>query len=194
MNDLTNKILNCKQCSLREGCNNVVPGEGDSDADIMIIGEGPGKNEDLQGRPFIGAAGKFLDELLASIDLKRENVYITNVVKCRPPENRDPLPEEVEACREWLNQQVIVIKPKLIILLGRHAMCRFLPNLKISEAHGRAFRRDVEGLGNHVFFPVYHPAAALYNGSMRPVLLGDFRKIPALVKVVEEEKKQVKSP
>jgi len=173
---------------LRSGCNNVVPGEGNFNAEIMMIGEGPGKNEDLRGKPFVGAAGKFLNELLADIDLKRENVYITNVVKCRPPMNRDPLIEEIEACKEWLNQQILAIKPKLIVLLGRHAMSRFLPNLKISEAHGRAFRREIEGLGVFVFFPVYHPAAALYNGGMRPVLIGDFRKIPKLLKVIETEK------
>ncbi len=186
MYNLTQKIIDCRQCSLRNGCNNVVPGEGDPNADIMIIGEGPGKNEDLQGKPFVGAAGKFLNELLASIDLKRENVYITNVVKCRPPKNRDPLPEEIEACREWLNQQVVLIKPKLMVLLGRHAMCRFLPNLKISEAHGKAFRRELEGVGSQVFFPVYHPAAALYNGSMRVPLLEDFARIPALIKIIEK--------
>lgn len=187
MQELTTKIKNCHQCQLREGCNNVVPGEGNFNADIMLIGEGPGKNEDLQGKPFVGAAGKFLSELLESIDLKRENVYITNVVKCRPPMNRDPLPEEIEACREWLNQQVLSIKPKLIVLLGRHAMGRFLPNLRISEAHGRAFRREIEGLGAYVFFPVYHPAAALYNGGMRPTLFDDFRKIPELLKIITKE-------
>ena len=190
MYNLTQKIIDCHQCDLRSGCTNVVPGEGDFNADIMIVGEGPGKNEDLQGKPFVGAAGKFLKELLASIDLKRENVYITNVVKCRPPENRDPLIEEIEACRGWLNQQVLAIKPKLIVLLGRHAMGRFLPNLRISEAHGRAFRRNLEGLGDYVFFPVYHPAAALYNGSMRPILLGDFSKILTLIKKIKAEENE----
>jgi len=184
MDILINKIISCSNCGLRATCAKPVPGEGDCNADIMFIGEGPGKKEDEQGRPFVGQAGKFLNELLASIDLKRENVYITNVVKCRPPQNRDPLPKEVEACREWLNEQIRNIKPKLIILLGRHAMNRFISGLQISSAHGRAFRRNLEGLGEFVFFPVYHPAAALYNPKLRESAFKDFKKIPKIIELI----------
>jgi len=186
MDILIEKIKSCKNCKLRETCTTVVPGEGDIHANIMLIGEGPGKNEDLQGRPFVGAAGKFLTELLESIDLKRENVYITNIVKCRPPQNRDPLPEEVEACRQWLNEQISKINPKLIILLGRHAMNRFIPNLQISSAHGRVFRKKLEEVGDFVFFPVYHPAAALYNPKMKEPLFKDFAKIPKILELIEK--------
>lgn len=187
MDNIANKIASCNNCKLKCTCVKVVPGEGNPSADIMFIGEAPGKNEDEQGRPFVGQAGKLLDELLASIDLKRENVYITNVVKCRPPQNRDPLPEEVKACREWLDEQIRAIKPKLIVLLGRHAMNRFLPGFRISADHGRAFRRDLAELGAFIFFPVYHPAAALYNGAMKKPLEEDFKKIPKLLKLIAEE-------
>ena len=154
----------------------LVMGEGNPDADVMFVGEAPGATEDKLGRPFVGAAGKFLDEMLASIDLKREDVYITNIVKYRPPENRDPLPEEVEAFKPFLLEQIKVIHPKLIVFLGRHAMSVFLPELKVSQAHGRAYRRN-----GQVYMPLYHPAAALYNGGLREQLLDDFAGIPSVL-------------
>jgi len=200
LDELNKKMTECSQCILRSGCKNVVPGEGSVTAEIMFIGEGPGAKEDELGRPFVGAAGKFLAEMLASINLKREDVYIANVVKCRPPQNRDPLPEEVSACWPWLLQQIKIIDPKLIVTLGRHSMERFLPNQKISAIHGKAMRRNISELGPRVFYALYHPAAALYNGGMRGVLLEDFQKIPKVLKAIEKsnstliesEKKQEK--
>ena len=162
-------------------CTRVVPGEGNPDAEIMFIGEAPGRQEELVGRPFVGAAGRLLNRLLKVIDIKREDVYITNLVKCRPPKNRDPLPEEIEACSGWLNEQIGSVRPKLIVLLGRFATNRFLPNIKISEVHGRKFIRDINNLGTFVFFPTYHPAAALYNKSLEKSLEDDFKKIPELL-------------
>lgn len=161
----------------------LVMGEGDADADVIFIGEAPGAKEDELGRPFVGAAGKFLAEMLASINLDRESVYISNIVKYRPPGNRDPKPEEIEAFKPFLKQQIEIIQPKLIVFLGRHSMNVFLPELRISEAHGRAFKRD----GN-VYMPLYHPAAALYNGGMRKTLLEDFAGIPRLLKKIDQEK------
>lgn len=175
-------MLACTKCALRKTCTQVVPGSGSTKAKIMFIGEGPGKKEDELGVPFVGAAGKFLDEMLGVIKLKREDVYIANTVKCRPPENRDPLPKEKEACWPWLIQQIQTIKPKLIVTLGRHSMELFLPDQKISEAHGKAVSKKFPGLGEQTLYTLYHPAAALYNGSMRKVLIKDFKKIPKLLK------------
>lgn len=177
-------ILEC-QCELRAQATQAVPGDGNPDADIMFIGEAPGKNEDLQGKPFVGAAGKFLNEMLESVNLKREDVYIGNIVKYRPPNNRDPLPQEIEECAEWLTDQIKLIDPKIIVTLGRHAMEHFIPGKKISEVHGQAFRRTFPDIGERVFFALYHPAAALYNGGMRETLKIDFLKIP---KVLEKLK------
>jgi len=185
--NLEEKIKACRKCHLRGTCLNVVPGEGNVRAEIMFIGEGPGENEDKQGRPFVGAAGKFLDELIAIIGGKREEVFIANILKCRPPGNRDPLPEEVEACWPWLLEQIKAIKPKLIVLLGRHAMERFLPNQKISKIHGTAVRREIPEIGKQVFYALYHPAAALYQGSLREVLISDFKKIPKVIEAIEKE-------
>lgn len=154
----------------------LVMGDGNPDADIVFIGEAPGAKEDASGKPFVGAAGKFLDEMLASIGLERKEIYITNIVKYRPPSNRDPLPVEVEAFKPFLLKQLAIIQPQLVVFLGRHAMNVFLPELKISQVHGRAFRR-----GDQVFMPMYHPAAALYNGGMRSALLSDFAGIPKVL-------------
>jgi len=184
LDELNKKMAECSQCVLRRTCNRVVPGEGSADAEIMFIGEGPGKKEDELGRPFVGAAGKFLDEMLGLINLKREDVYIANVVKCRPPENRDPLPEEVETCWPWLMEQIKIIDPKLIVTLGRHSMEKFLPNQKISMVHGKAMRREIPEIGRRVFYTLYHPAAALYNGSMREVLIKDFKRIPKVLEKI----------
>jgi DNA polymerase len=183
---LNKKMLVCSACALRQTCSRVVPGGGSAEAEIMFIGEGPGKKEDELGQPFVGSAGRFLDEMLASIKLKREQVYIGNVVKCRPPQNRDPLPVEVVACWPWLLQQIKIIDPKLIVTLGRHSMERFLPGVKISEVHGTAVQKNIPKLGVKTFYTLYHPAAALYNGSLRKTLLEDFKKIP---KVLEKIKK-----
>ncbi len=147
----------------------------------MFIGEGPGKNEDLQGRPFVGAAGKLLDELIVSIGLKREDVFITNVLKARPPGNRDPKPDEIDHSWPWLRDQIANIKPKVLVLLGRHAMEWFLPDLRISADHGRAKR-----FRGQVYLPVYHPAAALYTGSLRQTLFDDFKQIPKLLEKIKE--------
>ncbi len=176
----TKMILECP-CGLREVAIQAVPGDGNPDADIMFVGEAPGKKEDEQGKPFVGAAGKFLSEMLGSINLKREDIYITNVVKYRPPENRDPEPEEIEACMPWLHEQIKIIEPKIIVTLGRHAMEHFIPGKKISEVHGQAFRRTFPDIGEQIFFALYHPAAALYNGSMRATLIADFKKIPNVI-------------
>jgi len=154
---------------------------------LMFIGEAPGAEEDKQGRPFVGASGKFLSQMLETINLKREDVFIANVLKCRPPANRDPLPEEAASCWPWLLEQIKTIKPKLIVPLGRHAMERFLPNQKISQIHGTAVRRELEGVGKQVFYVLYHPAAALYQGNLREVLLSDFKKIPKVLKAIEKE-------
>ncbi|MBU1118659.1 uracil-DNA glycosylase [Patescibacteria group bacterium] len=180
-------ISECKRCTLSEGRTKTVPGSGDAKAAILFIGEGPGKNEDLQGLPFVGAAGQFLTELLGTIGLSREDVFIANVVKCRPPGNRDPLPEEVNACFPYLERQVQLIDPLLIVTLGRHSMNRFIPGKQISAAHGKAFRREIEGLGKRVFFPIYHPAAALYRPQLKDEIIADFVKVPALLNKIEAE-------
>lgn len=159
----------------------LVFGDGNPDADIVFIGEAPGKNEDLQGLPFVGAAGKFLDEMLASIDLKRKDIYITNIVKYRPPNNRDPLPEEKAEFLPYLQAQLEVIQPKLVVTLGRHSMNCFLPDLQISQCHGQPKR-----LKGQVYMPLFHPAAALYNGSMRQTIMDDFAKIPQVLKLIQD--------
>jgi DNA polymerase len=185
--NLENKIKKCSKCLLRGTCTQVVPGDGNPNAQIMFIGEAPGAEEDKQGRPFVGAAGKFLNEMLDAIGLKRENVFIANILKCRPPGNRDPMPEEVKSCWPWLLEQIKTIKPKLIVLLGRHAMERFLPSQKISKIHGTALRREIEGIGKQVFYALYHPAAALYQGSLREVLIADFKKIPKVLEAIKKD-------
>jgi len=186
LEQLNKKMLACSKCVLRKTCLTVVPGDGNAETEIMFIGEGPGKKEDELGRPFVGSAGKFLDEMLGTIKTKREDIYIANVVKCRPPANRDPLPGEAISCWPWLEQQVKIINPKLIVLLGRHSMERFLPGQKISQIHGKALRKDMPGFGPMVFYVLYHPAAALYNGSMRGTLIEDFKKIPKVLKAIKK--------
>ncbi len=166
-------------CGLRKVATQGVRGAGNAAADIVFIGEAPGKNEDKEGTPFVGAAGKFLNEMLQSIKLKREDIYITNIVKYRPPNNRDPLPEEIEACASWLAEELAVIKPALIVFLGRHALQHYFPGERISEVHGKLLKKKTK-IGEN-FFALYHPAAALYNGSMREVLMGDFKKLPKVI-------------
>lgn len=170
---------------LAAGATQLVFGDGNPDAEIVFIGEAPGKNEDQQGLPFVGAAGKFLDELLASIGLVRKDIYITNIVKYRPPENRDPYPDEKADFMPFLQAQLDVIKPKLVVTLGRHSMECFLPpTYKISAIHGQPKR-----LHGWVFLPLFHPAAALYNGSMRQTIIDDFARIPKILKQVTDRPK-----
>jgi uracil-DNA glycosylase family 4 len=167
----------CVLCELHHSRKNAVPGEGPANADIMFIGEGPGFHENEQGRPFVGAAGRFLEELLANIGMTREQVYITNVVKCRPPGNRDPRPQEVDTCTTtYLDRQIQAINPKVIVTLGRFSMGKYLPNAKISDVHGQAMW--VKG---RLVVPMYHPAAALHQGSLKPVVERDFAKLPDLI-------------
>jgi len=176
LTELYKEIAVCKRCDLYKTATRAVPGEGPEDAEIMFIGEGPGWNEDQQGRPFVGAAGKFLDELFASIGMKREQVYIANIVKHRPPNNRDPLPSEISACSIWLNRQVELIRPRMIVTLGRHSMARYFPNKTIGKIHGTAEKHD--GI---LYFAMYHPAAALHQQSLRHQIELDMQKIPELL-------------
>jgi uracil-DNA glycosylase family 4 len=176
LTDLCREIANCRQCDLAKQRNKVVPGEGSEDADIAFIGEAPGWHEDQQGRPFVGPAGQFLDELLASIGMKRQQVYICNVLKCRPPGNRDPLPMEVKTCQQWLDRQLALIHPKMIVTLGRYSMARFFPGETISKVHGKA-RRE----GGLIYYAMYHPAAALHQQGLRDTIKADMRRIPALL-------------
>ncbi len=176
-------------CKLKQTATQPVSGDGNADSDIVFIGEAPGKQEDIQGRPFVGAAGKFLAEMLGEIKLKREDIYITNIVKYRPPDNRDPEPEEKKACAPWLYEELNLIAPKVIIFLGRHSMNDFFPDLKISEVHGKLIHKKFKHIQTEYFFPLYHPAAALYNGGMRETLMEDFKKIPKILKKIDAEKK-----
>lgn len=182
---LAKDIKEKKICSdLAAQATNLVLGDGSLDADIVFIGEAPGKNEDLQGLPFVGAAGKFLNEMLAAAGMKRSDVYITNIVKYRPPNNRDPLPEEKAAFWPYLLKQLQIIQPRVVITLGRHSMEYFLPDMKIGQIHGQPKRI---AFGDHkiVIMPLFHPAAALYNGSLRQTLIDDFLKVPKVIEQLE---------
>ena len=184
---IARRVASCEVCTeLCQAATNPVPGEGDPEADIMFVGEAPGAEEDRQGRPFVGASGKFLAEMLESIGLTREQVFITNIVKYRPPNNRDPLPQEKTACKEWLRDEIALINPQLIIPLGRHALAYFLPDARISEVHGQLFVQTFSDFGIRSIVPLYHPAAALYNGSLRITLKEDFLKIPGIIKSLKE--------
>lgn len=182
LDTLASAIRIADVCSeLRKQATQLVMGSGNPDADIVFIGEAPGKNEDLQGLPFIGAAGKFLDVMLEAASMNRDDVYITNVVKYRPPNNRDPSAEEKAAFLPYLLEQLAIIQPKVVITLGRHSMEYFLPNETISDVHGQARRVIKDGLALTVI-PLYHPAAALYNGSLRQTLIDDFLKVPGIIR------------
>jgi len=178
---LYEEISRCTKCRLAQSRTNTVPGEGPENAEIMLIGEAPGFHEDRQGRPFVGAAGRFLEELLAGIGLKREDVYICNVIKCRPPGNRDPLKDEIEACAPYLDRQIELIKPKLIVTLGRFSLAKFMPKASISKVHGQLFR-----VGKFVCYPVMHPAAALHQPKWRAAIEEDFSRIPQLLKEIDQ--------
>lgn len=184
LESLYQRIKKCSLCRLCENATQAVPGEGSGKLEVFFVGEAPGRDEDLQGRPFVGAAGKFLEQMLNIIGYRREDVYITNIVKHRPPDNRDPLPDEIEACFPYLKEQIEFIKPKIIATLGRHAMELFLPGLKISEVHGQAKRARGIGTKRQVYFPLYHPASALYNPKLRQTLIRDMMKIPVLLKKI----------
>lgn len=171
---IAGEIAVCTECRLAQGRTNAVPGEGAPDADVMFIGEGPGYYEDQQGRPFVGAAGKFLDELLASIGWARKDVYITNTVKCRPPDNRDPQADELDTCDSlYLRRQLELVNPTLLVTLGRFSLTRLFPRQSISRARGQLLYKD--GLA---VYPIYHPAAALRQQNLRDVILEDFRNLP----------------
>ena len=176
LNQVASEAAVCTKCNLHFSRKNAVPGEGPADARIMFIGEGPGFHENEQGRPFVGAAGKFLDELLDGIGMNRQQVFIGNVVKCRPPGNRDPQPDELLACSDYLERQIQAINPRVIVTLGRFSMGRFLPNARISEIHGQIFQ--VKG---RTVVPMYHPAAALHQPSLRSSVVADFAKLPDLI-------------
>jgi uracil-DNA glycosylase len=182
----------CK-CELKKTATQPVPGNGNPESEIVFIGEAPGKSEDAQGIPFVGAAGKFLAEMLEGIKLKREEIYITNIVKYRPPNNRDPLPEEKDACREWLHEELNFVNPKLIVFLGRHSMNDFFPSESISRIHGKLLIKKFANIKTKYFLPLYHPAAALYNGGMRETLNEDFQKIPKILKkITKDEHENIK--
>lgn len=177
----------CTRCGLHYSRKNAVPGEGPTNAEIMFIGEGPGFHENEQGRPFVGAAGKFLEELLAGIGLRRNQVFICNVVKCRPPENRDPLPEELAACSDYLERQIQAINPKVIVTLGRYSMARFLPYAKISDVHGQAVK-----VQDRLVVAMYHPAAALHQRSLKSTIEADFARLPELIAKADQAKEASK--
>jgi uracil-DNA glycosylase len=195
MSELTllyDEVRTCQKCELAKGRTNTVPGEGPENAEIMFIGEAPGFHEDRQGRPFVGAAGKLLDELLGGIGVKREQVYIANVIKCRPPQNRDPQPEEMDACRPYIEKQLELIRPKVIITISRFAMGRWFPDRKISEIHGKPRK-----FGDLVVLPMYHPAAALHQPSLKKVLEEDFKRVPQILKELanlREEAQETPAP
>lgn len=182
LKEVREEVLVCTKCPLCKSRTNAVPGEGDINSEVMFIGEAPGANEDTKGIPFCGASGKFLDEMLTAINLKRKDIFITNTVKCRPPENRDPEDSEKEACRPYLDRQFKIINPKLIVCLGRHSTATYLPGAGgISKLHGKALKRP----DGRVYLPLYHPAAALHNGGLRETLMNDFKKIPLIINKIK---------
>ncbi len=178
---LAAEISKCTRCPLHQGRTKSVPGEGPQDAEIMFIGEAPGFHEDQQGRPFVGASGRFLEELLESIGLTRADVFIANVIKCRPPSNRDPLPDEIKACKPLLDRQLELIQPKLVVTLGRFSMARAFPKARISRIHGRPRK-----IGGVLYYPMYHPAAALHQPSLRSTIKEDMLRIPELLQQVAQ--------
>ena|SRR3990167_299374 len=185
LQELEEQIKKCKKCRLCDLAKNAVPGEGDPNAEIVFIGEAPGANEDEQGRPFVGRAGRLLEFLLHQVKMNREDVWIGNIIKHRPPQNRDPLPDEIEACQPYLTAQLEILKPKLIVTLGRYSMNYFLPDAKISQAHGQVYQS-----GAYNFYPVYHPAAALRNSGMKNTLILDFLEIPNVLQRIKEGAQQ----
>ncbi|NJK79934.1 MAG: uracil-DNA glycosylase [Chloroflexaceae bacterium] len=187
---LAAQISQCTLCALHQGRIRAVPGEGPADAELMLIGEGPGYHENRQGRPFVGPSGQFLDELLATARLRRQDVFIANVVKCRPPDNRDPLPNEVDTCTStYLHKQIELIDPKVIVTLGRYSMALFFPKEKISKIHGQPRR-----IGGRLIVPMIHPAAALHQPKNRALIEEDFRRLPEFLARAEHAASQPESP
>ena len=176
LNQVAAEVRACQKCALAAGRNKAVPGEGPVNADLLLIGEGPGFNEDQQGRPFVGASGQFLNELLLEAGYKREEVFIANVVKCRPPGNRDPAPEEIAACAPYLERQIELINPKVIVTLGRFSMSKYFPGAKISAIHGQAKK-----IAGRTIVAMFHPAAALHQPALRQSITDDFRKLKQLI-------------
>ena len=189
LSELHEQIALCQRCEIAKHRTKAVPGEGAEDADILFIGEAPGWHEDQQGRPFVGPAGQYLDQLLAKISLKREQVFIANVIKTRPPNNRDPLPTEIQNCRPWLEQQIEIIRPKMIVTLGRYSMAMFFPGKTISKIHGTAQKQD-----NIIYYAMYHPAAALHQQKLRQVIEADMLKIPSILTEFKEVAEAEPSP
>src|SRR2546421_11209470 len=187
LKEIAAEVSTCARCDLCRSRTRAVPGEGNPQAKLLFIGEGPGFHEDQQGRPFVGPSGQLLQELLKSINLKREDVFITNVVKCRPPDNRDPLPSEIDACNDYLDRQIAAIQPLVIVTLGRHSMAKFFSGEKISAIHGRARKKD-----GYICIPMFHPAAALRTESYKIALREDFKKIP--LALAEAERLASESP
>ncbi len=187
LTDLHTHFHQLTDIALKKTATQPVFGNGNPKSQIVFIGEAPGKSEDQQGIPFVGAAGKFLNEMLGTIGMKREDIYITNIVKYRPPNNRDPEPSEKAACAPWLYAELNFIAPKVIIFLGRHSMNDFFPDLKISAVHGKLIHKKFKHINTEYFLPLYHPASALYNGGMREILIEDFAKIPSILKKIEKE-------
>lgn len=176
LEQVASEVVVCTQCELCRSRTHAVPGSGNSTAEVLFVGEGPGMNEDKQGLPFVGNSGKMLDDMLGSVDWNRDDVFITNIVKCRPPGNRDPLADEITACSEYLERQIDAIDPVMIVTLGRHSMSRWFEKERISRIHGKP--RQV---GSRVVVPLYHPAAGLHQPSLRDVMLEDFRKLPLIL-------------
>ncbi|MCX6035389.1 MAG: uracil-DNA glycosylase [Chloroflexi bacterium] len=174
--ELNAEIERCRNCELAKHRTKVVPGEGPENARLLFIGEAPGWYEDQSGRPFVGPAGQYLDQLIGMIGLKRNQVFIANVIKCRPPDNRDPLPGEIQSCGKWLESQLEMIRPKVVVTLGRYSMAKYFPGESISKIHGRARR-----INNTIYFAMYHPAAALHQGSLRKVIESDILKLPGVL-------------
>ena len=186
---LTQEILNCTKCPLHLTRTHPVPGEGDLDANLVFVGEAPGFHEDQQGKPFVGRAGGLLTRMIAAMGLTREQVYICNIIKCRPPQNRDPLPDEIAACHDWLDRQIALIKPKMIVTLGRFSMARYFPGKSISKIHGTSLVKD--GI---IYFAMYHPAAALHQQKLRQTIMEDMLKIPPLLKTPGESPPAAEPP
>ena len=189
MGKLAAQARGSQRCRLARGRSHAVPGEGRVDAEIMLIREAPGFHEDRQGRPFVGASGNLLEQLLAGIGLTREQVYIANVIKCRPPGNRDPLPDEQDACRPYLDRQIEIVKPRVIATLGRFSMGRFFRGQSIGRIHGQP--RRVDGV---MVVPMYHPAAALHQASLRRTIQDDFKKLPDILKQAQSAEAKTREP
>jgi DNA polymerase len=186
---IAEQVSVCEKCPLAKTRVKAVPGEGPPDAQVMMIGEAPGYHENQQGRPFVGQAGMFLEELLGVAGLTRSEVFITNVVKCRPPGNRDPQPDEIAACSDYLSRQTAELKPRVVVTLGRYSLSRFLPGQPISRIHGQPRK-----IGTVTVFPMYHPAAALHQPALRKTLLEDMAKLPGILAQLEAEEAPPSAP